>query len=179
MIFRNVAEISGALEKQKVDCINLTTSEYVSIREQVSQDSIVAGGDFRFDHRGISVDRASPKRYRKPQGTAGAHTRNAPVLFRLLGTRMARYAFGKREHRSRRRFFQARLSGAKRRQGRSARVFFVGWTLAWRPATDRLEEHPVDCLDSALELLAQYRKLSGEFERRRGRKYSRRFRWSF
>lgn len=42
-IFRGTEEIAAALANKRVDCINLSTSEYVALKGLVAQDSVVVG----------------------------------------------------------------------------------------------------------------------------------------
>ncbi len=227
VIFRNVAEISVALEKRKVDCINLTTSEYVSIREQVSQDSIVAGviSDsiteeyLLIAHRQSGIESLKELRgltlgmlqsssaclapawldtllAKEKLGRADDFFKHVfpaanvgkavlPVFFRRMDACVAtRKGFGTMVELNAQTGRQIEIVAAsppfvptvfcfRKDCDSPLRNRVMGEIKRWHLSppgrqivtifqTDRLEEHPVDCLDSALELLAQYRKLSGE-----------------
>ncbi len=224
IIFHDISEITEALTKKTIDCINLTTIEYAAIRGFVSKDSIVTGvvsGSIMDEyllivHRTSGMKSMSDLQGRKLGLLRTARASFAPVwLETLLGreglpsssdffgqialaTKIGKVVLPVFFHQldacvtTRNSFetmvtlnpqigkqlkvlatsppvvptifcfrddYSAPLKSRLMRELKRCHISPAGQQILTIFQTDRLEEHPVSCLDSALELLA-YQKAS-------------------
>lgn len=232
IVFHNIFDITEALTKKTIDCINLTTIEYESIRGLVSTDSVVTGvisGSIAEEylllvHRTSGIERINDLQGRKLGLLRTHRTSLAPVwLETLLGregltsssdffgqiaseTKIVKAVLPVFFHQldacviTRKGFetmvklnpqigkqlkvlatsppvvptifcfrddYSAHLKSRLMEEFKRCHISPTGQQILTIFQTDRLEEHPVSCLDSALELLAYQKarsvsKASGE-----------------